>query len=201
MAEDLTNIIAGPFSLFVAVVGTPPVESDDITPPGITVPTPSAPWVQFGMTSRDAPHSFHHEKELQKTMTWEHTGAVKRFVITEDCWFEVAIAELDFRHLHYGFGTSTFNTVASGVDQVAKDTIRLGGGSLTERAFMAIGSSPEGGSRILFLPKVVSTEPTDLVGQAEHVGIVMRFECNADISQSSGEEMAHIDDITGVAAS
>lgn len=201
MAEDITNLIAGPFSLWTAAVGTAAVESDDIAPPGITVPTPSAPWVQIGITSRDAPHSLHHEKEIQKVLGWEHTGTLRRYVITEDCWFEFALAELDYRHLAYAGGTWTFTTTASGADQTAQDNIGIGGGTLNERAFMAIGSSPEGGSRVIHMPKVVSTEPTDLVGQAEHVGIVMRFEANADITQASTEELAILIDITGEAAS
>ena len=92
-------------------------------------------------------------------------------------------------------------TVAAGADQTAQDQLGIGDGSLTEISLLVLGSNPEGGSRVIHVPICIARPMLSLAHNKAHDAYDVEWVIQNDPSQTAGERMIKIYDITAVATS
>jgi len=97
---------------------------------------------------------------------------------------------------------STLSTTAAGANQTAQDKLGVGGvtGGFTKKALIMLGANQAAGSRLVHIYKAVTTGATYASGK-EVGSIAVNYKLVGDPSQTAGERLFKVWDITAVASS
>ncbi len=200
MGVTASQILGGTPVVYTAAVGEALTELDNLAPPAVTI-TPGGSWVALGGTVDD--YELAYESEFGEVKVNEHLGPVKHFIESEGLIFKLKMAETDFTHLVHGMPmTAVVTTVAAAGDQTAQDQLGIGDGTQRQRALLILGTSPEGGSRVLHIPKAEITGGMALTfSKAEASAFDLEWTALCDPTLGAGNRMASFYDITAVATS
>jgi hypothetical protein len=200
MPGTLANIIAGPLTVYEAPLSEALPEIDDLAPPTITV-TPAGNWVASGFTEEE----FHlvYTPDYQDVQTNEHCTPVTGFLATAAAEFSYVQSEDDLTAYERSISESTLTTVAAAADQTAQDQLGVGGESstITLRSLLITGLNPEGGSRLVHVYRSLVTGPSDWARSRAHMNRTVTYRFYADPSQTDGEQVFKLYDITAAASS
>ena len=194
------NLMAGTGLLYQAPTGEALPEINDLAPPAVTV-TPAGNWSVMGFTV-DA-HELIYEPEHEEIFVNEHQGPVKIVLVKEGAMFKAKFAENDLTAYVRAMSAGTLSTTAAGANQTAQDILKVGDGTLTEKALLYVGTSPESGSRLIHIPFAVATGGAILRHAKQHgdmnFDVEWTIECNP--SCTAGQRMFLVYDITAAASS
>jgi len=193
-----SNLIVGIGTLYYDATGEALPELDDLTPPAVTI-TPGGSWAATGFTIDD--HEFEFGVETEPVFVNEHAGPIKFALIRESFLVRFKFSEKDLTAASLGVTSSALSTVSAGADQTAQDILKFGDGSLTEKALLYVGTSPEGGSRVIHIPYVVATGNVNFAFGRGHKPFDVAYQALCDPTGTAGERVAVIYDITAVASS
>lgn len=198
MSVTKANLQAGTGVLYTAATGEALPEIDDLEPPSITV-TPGGNWEAIGGTIED--HEFEIEVEFEDVFVNEHLGPVKTVCVKEGGIFRIQIAESDLAHLNYALSSrTTYSQTAAGANQTAQDLLKFGDkASTSEVALLYLGSTPEGGSRVIHIPYAVATGGPTVTFAKGHKGFGAEWTILCDPDGTAGARMFTIYDITAAA--
>lgn len=194
----VSNIIAGPLSVYTATVGTSLPEIDDITPPTVTV-TPGASWTQIGYTVDD--FDLEPSSDFDAVEINESRLPVDHVAIKEALTFSYKEQEKDAAAFNRALATSTLTNTAAAADQTAQSIVSFGDGAVTKKALLILGTNPAGGSRLIHVYKAVVTKPPKFTFGKKTSGHTIGWEAEADMSQSAGSRAFKMYDITAAASS
>ena len=199
MATNESNLIAGPLQVYIGPLSEPVPELDNIEPPGITV-TPAGNWVQVGFTVEDF--------ETEYTPTWEGVDVneacadVESHLVKEEGSIAFTLQEQDLTMYNTAMAASNLTSVAAGADQTAQDILTVGSDtSNPKKSLLVLGSNPEGGSRVMHVYKAQSEDASTFTRGRKLTGTAVKFKFFADTTQSVGEQLFNITDITAAASS
>ena len=193
------NLLAGTPTLYVAPTGEALPELDDLEPPVLTISTPAGNWTAVGFTANE--FKLTYTPEFEGVRVNEAMADVKLVLVGEAGEVSLELAENDLTAFNTLMNASTLATVAAGADQVAQDTLGLGGGSAAEKALLFVGTSPEGGSRVIHVPKAEQVSPGEVTMAKGHKGAPVTFQMIQDLTETAGEQLFKVYDVTAVATS
>jgi hypothetical protein len=200
MSTATEKLLVGSPLIYLAPTGTTEPELDDLPPPDITIATPSAPWVEVGESEEDFVLEYTPTFEFKKTN--QYTSNRVAALTDEDVTVTFTLSGADMAAYQRAMNASSNDATPAGADQVAKDVLTVGGRALAEKAILVIGTSPEGGSRILTCWRAIQTGSATITNQkGVWVGTEVEFTLLGDDTQSAGEELFKYVDITAQASS
>lgn len=194
----VSNLQVGVGTLYVGPAREPLPEVNNLAPPSVTV-TPGGNWVATGFTVEE------HKLELSEGVDGidvnEHKGKVKFYSDDEGGKFSATMAESDLLAMSRALGGGTLTTVAAGADQTAQDRLKFGDGTYTEKALLYVFTSPEGGSRLIYMPLAAPSGGLKLVQSKKFKGYEVEWMLGCNTSGTAGERVAAFYDITAAASS
>lgn len=197
MAITVANIIAGPLSVYSGDEGETLPELDDLAALAVT---PGADWTLEGAHMNDKDFECVYEPEFEGVRVMEHLADVAAPLVGEAGWLEYALAEKDLTAYKQAMAAGTLATTAAGESQTAQDKLGVGDGTATIVSLLLLGTNPEGGSRVIHVFRAIQTGPVKFLHGRKHRGHDVRWKFLDDPSQTAGERLFKIYDITGVVA-
>lgn len=194
----VSNLQVGTGTLYVGPAREPLPEVNNLAPPAVTI-TPAGNWVATGFTAEE--HKLELTESVEEIEVNEHKGAVKFYTSKEGGKFGLTMAESDFLALSRALGGAALTTVAAGADQTAQDRLKFGDGTYTEKALLYVFTSPEGGSRLIYMPLAAPSGGLKIVQGKKFKGVEMEWMLGCNTSATAGERVAALYDITATASS
>lgn len=194
------NLLAGTWTIYQASTGEALPEINNLAPPTVTV-TPGGTWSAHGFTVDK--HELEYEQEHEEVIVNEHLGPVKCVLVKEGAILKVKFSENDLTAYSRAATATTLTTVSAAADQTAQDILKVGDGTLSEKALLCLGTSPEGGSRLIHIPFAVATGGFLLGAGKKHADSEFDVEYTVLTNPSGtvGQRMFLVYDITAAAAS
>jgi hypothetical protein len=180
------EIIAAPFTLYVAAVATAFPDVDE---------APGASWTKVGTSGAD--NYSEDGVTVQMAQTLEtfralgSTGARKAFRTEEELRISMTLMDLTLEQVKYALNENAITTTAAGSGTPGTKKIGLSRGTeVTRCALLVRGVSPYGDMAAQFeVPiAVVDGEPELVLVKGEPVGVALEFMALEDVSASSVEE-------------
>lgn len=194
----VSNLLSGTIVVYIGPDGESLPELDDLTPPAVTV-TPAGNWSAVGFTLDD--WTLNYDVKHEPVRVNESNSPVAAPLIEEDGSFEFTLAENDLTAWSQAINASTLATQAAAANVTAQDQLGVGDGSQTIYALLLLGTSPEGGSRVVHVYHAYQDGGVKLGMSKKHQGYKVKFSFLSDTSQSAGERLFKTYDITAVASS
>ena len=195
----VSNLLAGTVVIYRGPSGEALPELDDLTPPAVTV-SPGGNWVAEGFTMED--YELEYTPTFEPVKVNENNGPIKMVLVDEEASFRFTLSENDMTAWNHSINASTLTAQAAGIDVTAQDQLGVGDGSLTEYAYLLLGTSPEAGSRVIHIPKAVETGPVTFTFSKSHKPVSgIELTILNDTTQTAGERLFKVYDITAVASS
>lgn len=195
----IANLLSGTPTLWIGPFGEALPEIDDLTPPSITISNPAGNWVQLGFTVED--FTLNYEPTFDDIPVNEHLGDIEPVLTREAGTFTFQISENDLTAWEQAINASTLTTQSAAADVTAQDILGVGDGSVTKKALLLVGTSPEGGSRVISLWKTVQGEAVDIGFSKGHTSYEIGNKLYVDVTQAAGERLFKVFDITAAASS
>ena len=193
----VANLLSGTPTIYRAPTGEALPELNDLTPPALTIGTPGGNWTAVGFTMEE--HEFEYTPTTEAVRVNEHHGPVKMVLTDEDGMLRFKLAENDLTAWSQGMNASTLSTTTAAADQVGQDLLGAGDGSLTEYAYILVGTSPELGSRVIHIPKGVESGASTFTFSKSHNPADVEITIINDTTQTAGERLFKIYDVTAAA--
>jgi hypothetical protein len=196
---DYSNVISGlPRAIYVGPVDESLPELDDLAPGTLTI-TPAGNWTALGYTMND--WTFEVDDALSLPYVNELPLPVTALPGDGSARVAFEFAEKDMTAYNYAINTSSLTTQSAAGDTTGQDQLTWGGGAVNTRALLVIGTNPEGGDRVLHIPRAIANGPVTDTWNKEATGLSVEFQVLADSSQSEGAYGFTIYDITTAATS
>jgi len=198
MSTDVSNLIAGTPTLYIAPVGEALPNIDTIVAPAITAPAPAGNWSAVGFTMED--WTMPYSPTMQAIEVNEHAAAVKHVLVREQLRLGVMLAENDLASWTQAINAATLATVSPGAAQTGQDTFAVGDGVVTPVSLLIYGTNPAGGTRVIHIYKAVQQNEVTFTFSREHRGHQVEFEAQADPAKAAGARLFQVYDITTAAS-
>ncbi len=193
----LAKLISGVGTVYTAPFGEAAIEKDDLTPPVVVV-TPVGNWVATGFT-RDG-LTIGYEPQVEDVIVDQHDGPVNWDKVGESAKIGFMIAENDVDALVLAINAAASSTVAAGADQTGQSIVKVGDTAITPIALTVVGKSPTtGADRIIEFWRVLQVGNPELKLMKTQQGIQVEFAVGCDVTQTAGERLFRITDITAPA--
>lgn len=197
MAVTAANLISGTPQVYIAATGEALPEIDDLDPSTLVISV-AGNWTAIGGTIDD--HILEYTPTFNPVSVNEHLNPVKYILAGEEGKFMVKFAEYDLTHVDYSMAASTLSTTSAGADQTGQDILKVGSGTAAETAVLVVGTSPEGGSRVLHIPKAIATGGLSIPWSKSDVSQWdVEWTIISDTTLTAGEDMLVVYDITAAA--
>lgn len=193
---SVTNILGAQATVYKAAYGEALPELNDLDTGLIS---PAGNWTQVGFTMDDC--LWEHSPSQEWVKINESAGEVKGFNVGEAQRVAYTLAEADMTAVAHAITGASVSTTAAAADQTAQDIVTTGDLTLTEYALLIIGTSPEGYSRLVYVPKCVQSGTVTLIQKRGHSGIPVEWKVLADMTRSAGDRMVKLYDLTAVPTS
>lgn len=190
-----TNLLAGIGTIYTAPVGEA-LPADDDVDSGII--TPGGNWTATGFTQDGC--TVDYTPTYEDVIVDQHKAPVDSILTAESGSIAFTLAESDAAALAAAFGVA-YTTVAAAANQTGQSNLGVGDSTKVKKAILIIGTAPGGYSRWVYCPKAVPEAKVSIKLEKKHNGIAQQYKLLTDTSQSAGQRLFQVKDITAVPTS
>ena len=190
-----TNLLAGIGTIYTAPVGEA-LPADDDVDSGII--TPGGNWTATGFTQDGC--TVDYTPTYEDVIVDQHKAPVDSILTAEAGSIAFTLAESDASALAAAFGVA-YTTVAAAANQTGQSNLGVGDSTKVKKAILIIGTAPGGYSRWVYCPKAVPEAKVSIKLEKKHNGIAQQYKLLTDTSQSAGQRLFQVKDITAVPTS
>ena len=190
-----TNLLAGIGTIYTAPVGEA-LPADDDVDSGII--TPGGNWTATGFTQDGC--TVDYTPTYEDVIVDQHKAAVDSILTAEAGSIAFTLAESDASALAAAFGVA-YTTVAAAANQTGQSNLGVGDSTKVKKAILIIGTAPGGYSRWVYCPKAVPEAKVSIKLEKKHNGIAQQYKLLTDTSQSAGQRLFQVKDITAIPTS